>query len=104
MPWGGSKCLDDTALGHGAVLTLFEESRQLAAQGCKVRQLAFHLGQVLPSYHVDGLTRPITLIGKAQQCVHLFDGKAQVTRPADEAQTAEMVPGIGPIIASCAGW
>src|SRR3546814_16666523 len=48
---------------------------------------------------VDRLARSVALVGQPEEIAHLFDGEAEIARPADKTEAPEMRGRIAAIVA-----
>lgn len=96
----GRQRLDDAALRDRAVPAAVDPVAQRALHGAKVADLALHLRQMLARDRIDVSAVALALVGKVEQRPDLVECEAQVARAPDEAQAAEMVRRVAPVIAA----
>ena len=80
-----SQCLYDAALSYGAAAALLDDATEFAPQGFETRNLAVDICQVLACDGIDRFAGAVFLVRQAKQLSNLFDRKAKIAGPANEA-------------------
>ena len=70
---------DDTAIGHGAALTLAADAAQFVCQADKIGNLLFDCRQMRKRDLINSAAIPLAVLGQGQQLAHLSD--AEILNP-----------------------
>jgi len=95
---GGSKCLDDPAVGDGVSATGIYQCVEFTSERGEVCDFAPDRVAVLVGNDIDSDAGLIAPIGKPHQLAYLIDREAKIARTTNEGQAAQMRALIGPIV------
>ncbi len=83
--------------------TLPDQRVQLPTQRLKINDLSIHLAEMFSGNDIDAFTRMLAVQGKVEQCAGLIEGKSEIPRAPDEAQSSKINRAIGPIVSGSTG-
>jgi len=93
--------LNDATVGYDIAPALIDDRAEFAAHGIEVGNLPFNFGQVLARNRVNARAGSAPLVGQAQKLAHLLNGKSQIARPPDEAQSTQMLKTVDAVVSAC---
>jgi hypothetical protein len=96
--------LNDATVRYDIAPALIDDRAEFAAHGIQVSNLSFNFGQVLARNRVNARAGSALLVRQAQKLAHLLNGKSQIARPPDEAQSSQMFIPVNAVVPACAPW
>src|SRR3546814_16225665 len=72
------QCLDDAAIGNGAVPALDDHAAQFGSKGIQIPQFSVNLGKMFAGDRIHGATLNVFLIGELEQFLNLISEERRV--------------------------
>jgi len=90
--------LNDATVRYHIAPALINDRAEFAAHAIKVSNLSFNFGQALARNRVNARTGSALLVRQAQKFAHLLNGKSQIARTPDEAQSSQMLKAVDAVV------